>query len=120
MAIRNWFVRLMADADIDRFYSPPPPPCHAEAFARAFGTLPSMDKALDTALVWLRRDLRSDGNAALFRALKAAPAGIAGDPPSLAALGFVRTNLADLKVQGSESTARALLDDFLARIDEYD
>ncbi|MEO8921959.1 MAG: deoxyribodipyrimidine photo-lyase [Caldimonas sp.] len=31
-----------------------------------------MEKALDTALVWFRRDLRVDDNAALFHALKAA------------------------------------------------
>lgn len=31
-----------------------------------------MDKALDSALVWFRRDLRSDDHAALFHALKAA------------------------------------------------
>jgi deoxyribodipyrimidine photo-lyase len=31
-----------------------------------------MDKALDTALVWFRRDLRADDHAALYHALKAA------------------------------------------------
>jgi len=31
-----------------------------------------MEKVLDSALVWFRRDLRSDDNAALFHALKAA------------------------------------------------
>ena len=31
-----------------------------------------MEKALDSALVWFRRDLRADDNAALFHALKAA------------------------------------------------
>ena len=29
-------------------------------------------KPLDTALVWLRRDLRADDNAALYHALRAA------------------------------------------------
>ncbi|MBT9527585.1 MAG: deoxyribodipyrimidine photo-lyase, partial [Rhizobacter sp.] len=31
-----------------------------------------MEKVLDSALVWFRRDLRSDDHAALFHALKAA------------------------------------------------
>ncbi len=31
-----------------------------------------MDKPLDTALVWLRRDLRADDHAALYHALRAA------------------------------------------------
>ncbi|HZV92186.1 MAG TPA: deoxyribodipyrimidine photo-lyase [Caldimonas sp.] len=48
------------------------------------------------------------------------PAGIAVALPSLAELGFIRTNLAALKVEGGESSARALLGDFLGRIDEYD
>src|SRR5678815_2106378 len=37
-----------------------------------FGILRRMEKSLDTALVWLRRDLRLDDQAALFHALKAA------------------------------------------------
>jgi len=35
-------------------------------------TLRRVDKALDTALVWFRRDLRAEDHAALFHALKAA------------------------------------------------
>ncbi len=53
-------------------------------------------------------------------ALAVAPAGAAGDPPTLAQLGFVTTNLAALKVHGHASAAEALLEDFLARIDHYD
>ena len=40
--------------------------------------------------------------------------------PTLAALGFVATNLDQLKVHGSSGSAQALLDDFLDRIDAYD
>jgi deoxyribodipyrimidine photo-lyase len=36
------------------------------------GTLRGMDKPLDRALVWFRRDLRADDHAALYHALKAA------------------------------------------------
>ncbi|MCU0840429.1 MAG: DNA photolyase family protein [Thiobacillaceae bacterium] len=39
--------------------------------------------------------------------------------PSLEALGFRRTNLADLGVRPGEAGARALIEDFLARIDHY-
>jgi len=53
-------------------------------------------------------------------ALAPLPAGLAADRPSLAALGFVRTNLASLKVHGGSAAAEALLDDFLCRIDTYD
>ena len=31
-----------------------------------------MNKSIDSALVWLRRDLRADDNAALYHALRAA------------------------------------------------
>jgi len=48
------------------------------------------------------------------------PAGIEAGRPSLAALGFVRTNLESLKVHGGSAAAEALLDDFLGRIDAYD
>jgi len=41
-------------------------------------------------------------------------------PPSLAQLGFARTNLQDLKVPLGASGAARLLDDFLERIDRYD
>ena len=40
--------------------------------------------------------------------------------PSLAALGFVRTNLEALHVHGGSAAAEALFDDFLTRIDGYD
>ena len=52
--------------------------------------------------------------------LAALPAGLAPSMPSLAALGFVRTNLESLKVRGSSAAAEALLADFLGRIDAYD
>ena len=48
------------------------------------------------------------------------PAGVEAGRPSLAALGFVRTNLESLKVHGGSAAAEALLDDFLGRIDAYD
>ncbi len=53
-------------------------------------------------------------------ALAAPPAGAAGGVPSLAGLGFVKTNLEALKVHGGSVAAEALLDDFLQRIGEYD
>ena len=40
--------------------------------------------------------------------------------PTLAALGFVKTNLETLKVRGGTAGADALIADFLGRIDEYD
>ena len=52
--------------------------------------------------------------------LAALPAGLAPSMPSLAALGFVRTNLESLKVRGGSAAAEALLADFLGRIDAYD
>jgi deoxyribodipyrimidine photo-lyase len=51
--------------------------------------------------------------------LAAAPAGVAGELPSLEAIGFARTNLAELKVPTGSAGAHALLDDFLPRIDDY-
>ena len=53
-------------------------------------------------------------------ALAPLPAGFDAALPSLAALGFVRTNLGDLKVHGGSAAAEALLEDFLGRIDAYD
>jgi len=52
--------------------------------------------------------------------LAAAPPGMAPDLPTLAELGFVKTNLEALKVQGGSAAAHALLGDFLGRIDDYD
>ena len=52
--------------------------------------------------------------------LASAPPGSAGEPPTLAELGFVATNLAALKVHGHSGAAEALLEDFLTRIDHYD
>ena len=40
--------------------------------ARPFGILPAMEKPLDAALVWFRRDLRVADHAALYHALRAA------------------------------------------------
>jgi deoxyribodipyrimidine photo-lyase len=51
--------------------------------------------------------------------LAAPPGGAAADVPTLAALGFVKTNLEALKVHGGSAAAEALLADFLGRIDEY-
>jgi deoxyribodipyrimidine photo-lyase len=52
--------------------------------------------------------------------LAALPPELATDVPTLAALGFVATNLEALKVQGGSAAAETLLEDFLGRIDEYD
>ncbi len=52
--------------------------------------------------------------------LASAPPGSTGEPPTLAELGFVATNLAALKVHGHSGAAEALLEDFLTRIDHYD
>ena len=47
------------------------------------------------------------------------PAGIDIALPSLARIGFVKTNLATLKVHGGSAAAEGLLADFLGRIDDY-
>jgi len=52
-------------------------------------------------------------------ALAPAPTGVAPALPGLARLGFVKTNLEALKVEGGSAAAEALLADFLARIDDY-
>jgi deoxyribodipyrimidine photo-lyase len=54
------------------FYSAPPFARAILRRVRPFGTLPAMEKALDTALVWFRRDLRVADNAALYHALRSA------------------------------------------------
>ncbi|MBC8055013.1 MAG: deoxyribodipyrimidine photo-lyase [Rhizobiales bacterium] len=51
--------------------------------------------------------------------LAAPPKGIATAMPSLAELGFERTNLRALKIPTGSAGAQALLDDFLPRIDDY-
>jgi deoxyribodipyrimidine photo-lyase len=51
--------------------------------------------------------------------LAALPAGMAGDLPTLAALGFEKTNLEMLRVHAGSAAAEALLADFLGRIDDY-
>ena len=53
-------------------------------------------------------------------ALASAPPALARDMPSLDQLGFVKTNLAELKVHGSPAAAEARLADFMERIDRYD
>ncbi|MEO6361709.1 MAG: deoxyribodipyrimidine photo-lyase [Caldimonas sp.] len=53
-------------------------------------------------------------------ALAAVPAESALPLPSLAGLGFVKTNLEGLGVHGGEDAAQTLFDDFLGRIDAYD
>src|SRR6478735_8270523 len=72
MAMRNWFVRLIDEGGMAPFYSAPK---EARVFvrrARPFGTLRAMEKALDGALVWFRRDLRVADHAAFYHALRAA------------------------------------------------
>jgi deoxyribodipyrimidine photo-lyase len=51
--------------------------------------------------------------------LAAAPAGVDTTLPTLARLGFVKTNLDALRVHGGSAAAQALLADFLERIDDY-
>ncbi|HEY2187501.1 MAG TPA: deoxyribodipyrimidine photo-lyase [Caldimonas sp.] len=46
-------------------------------------------------------------------------AGVASALPSLARLGFVKTNLDTLKVHGGSAAAEALFADFMQRIDDY-
>jgi deoxyribodipyrimidine photo-lyase len=53
-------------------------------------------------------------------ALAAPPQSLAAGVPTLAALGFMKTNLEVLKVHGGSAAANALLADFLGRIDDYD
>jgi deoxyribodipyrimidine photo-lyase len=53
-------------------------------------------------------------------ALAPAPPGIQPGVPTLAAIGFLPTNLDALKVRGGSAAAHALLDDFLGRMDDYD
>src|SRR5689334_23762609 len=64
MAIRNWFVRLIGSAAINAFYSCAANSRHADAA--------TMEKTLDTALVWFRRDLRIEDHAALYHACRSA------------------------------------------------
>ena len=52
-------------------------------------------------------------------ALAALPETLRAEVPALATLGFERTNLAELKIPTGMSGGRALLDDFLGRIDRY-
>src|SRR6185295_12471176 len=55
-----------------RFYSGAPAARRSARRVRPFGTLAAMDKAIDSALVWFRRDLRASDHAALYHALRAA------------------------------------------------
>jgi deoxyribodipyrimidine photo-lyase len=52
-------------------------------------------------------------------ALAAPPDGMAADIPSLAAIGFEPTNLAELAIPTGAAGGQALFDDFLTRIDGY-
>jgi deoxyribodipyrimidine photo-lyase len=63
MAIKNWLVRLIGSPGMRGFYSA----ATLAPVPEATGT-----KALSTALVWLRRDLRTDDNAAVYHALRSA------------------------------------------------
>jgi deoxyribodipyrimidine photo-lyase len=51
--------------------------------------------------------------------LAAPPPEVASGLPTLARLGFVKTNLDELKVHGGSVAAEALLADFMQRIDDY-
>ncbi|MEP7101674.1 MAG: deoxyribodipyrimidine photo-lyase [Burkholderiales bacterium] len=51
--------------------------------------------------------------------LAAPPAGVSTEMPSLQAIGFERTNLHALKISTGSGGAKALLADFLPRIDDY-
>jgi deoxyribodipyrimidine photo-lyase len=53
-------------------------------------------------------------------ALAPVPDGTGGEVPTLEALGFAPTNLRELPIPTGSRGARALLDDFLGRIDAYD
>ena len=53
-------------------------------------------------------------------ALASVPPALARDMPTLDQLGFVKTNLDELKVHGSPAAAEARLADFMERIDRYD
>jgi deoxyribodipyrimidine photo-lyase len=78
---------------------------------------PAASKSLDKALVWLRRDLRADDNAALYHALVAARqvwVGFIFDSAILDALPradrrveFIRDSLEDLQAQLQRMAARA-------------
>jgi deoxyribodipyrimidine photo-lyase len=52
-------------------------------------------------------------------ALAPPPAGVASGVPSLAEIGFERTNLASLKMPAGPSGAQSMLADYLHRIDDY-
>jgi len=58
--------------------------------------------------------------ATIAQALATRPARYARDVPELRAFGFEKTNLGQLKIPTGESGAKALLADFLDRMDSYD
>jgi len=58
--------------------------------------------------------------ASLAQALASRPEPYAHDVPELGAFGFEKTNLGQLKIPTGESGAKALLEDFLERMDAYD
>jgi deoxyribodipyrimidine photo-lyase len=53
-------------------------------------------------------------------ALAAPPAGVPSGVPTLAEIGFERTNLSELKMPAGPSGAQSMLADYLHRIDDYD
>ncbi len=75
---------------------------------------------------WLKKAGEDDGWLAAWpvapraAALAAPPTGIAHGLPTLESLGFERTNLAELHIEGGSAAAEALFDDFLTRIDAYE
>jgi len=73
---------------------------------------------------WLKKlepfDLRPYPVERHAAALAPRPAAEAGGVPALAAIGFEATNLSALKIAPGTTGGRALLDDFLDRIDRYD
>ena len=74
---------------------------------------------------WMKRVAAADGSFFLKPysiekyAQQLAPAPLAGTIPSLAELGFEKTNLLDLKIKPGMSGAAALLEDFIPRIAQY-
>jgi len=63
--------------------------------------------------------LRSNDSATWAGALAPRPAGLQQTVPTLAELGFEKTNLDTLKIGYGESGARALFEDFFDRMDRY-
>ena len=74
--MRNWFVRLIDDGGHGAILFRAAGSARFLRRVRPFGTLRAMDKALDAALVWFRRDLRVADHAALYHALQGGAPGL--------------------------------------------